>query len=185
MRRATAAVVAASPCSRSSRSAAAPAEARRDRTVTGDVIKAARFLQTTRLDDARALLAELEKRAPDAPRSSWLEAELAFQTGDYAGAIKLLDKVPDDAVDGLVGQTRQLAASTLGGDRDVRRAADRPAVTSSSGTRRARTAAIADLAGEVLERRGRRVGDDLGFRPPIRSASSSSARRPTWPSCRR
>ena len=37
-----------------------PAAARRDRTVTGDVIKAARFLQTARLDDARALLADLE-----------------------------------------------------------------------------------------------------------------------------
>src|SRR5262249_15629081 len=39
---------------------ASPAEARRDRTIAGDVIKAARFLQTARLDDARALLADLQ-----------------------------------------------------------------------------------------------------------------------------
>ena len=62
----------------------------------GDVIKAARLLQTSRLDDARAVLAELEKRAPDSAEVKWLEAELAFQTGDYAGAVKLLDKLPDD-----------------------------------------------------------------------------------------
>ena len=41
------------------------ADARRDRTVTGDVIKAARYLQSSRLDDAKAVLADLEKRAPD------------------------------------------------------------------------------------------------------------------------
>ncbi|MGE3548092.1 MAG: hypothetical protein AB7L28_29485, partial [Kofleriaceae bacterium] len=44
---------------------AGPADARRDRTVTGDVIKAARYLQSARLADARALLVDLEQRAPD------------------------------------------------------------------------------------------------------------------------
>ena len=85
---------------------AGPVDAKRDRTITGDVIKAARFLQTARLDDARALLADLEKRAADTVEVKWLRAELAFQTGDYAGAIKLLDKLPGDAVDGLVGGTQ-------------------------------------------------------------------------------
>ena len=42
------------------------ADARRDRTVTGDVIKAARFLTTSRLDEARTLLDDLKKRAADA-----------------------------------------------------------------------------------------------------------------------
>ena len=50
------------------------AEARRDRTVTGDVIKAARYLQTARLDDARALLGDLQKRAPERFREDLLEA---------------------------------------------------------------------------------------------------------------
>ena len=35
---------------------AGTADARRDRTVTGDVIKAARFLTTSRLDEAKTLL---------------------------------------------------------------------------------------------------------------------------------
>jgi tetratricopeptide (TPR) repeat protein len=149
---------------------ASPASARRDRTVTGDVIKAARFLTTTRLDDARALLADLEKRAPDTAEVKWLKAELAFQTGDYAAAEKLLDKVPDDAVDKLVGQTKRLAASTRAvtetfieqkspkGHFLVRFAAGSP------------DSAIAELAGEVLDSAWEVVGDDLGLKPadPIR-----------------
>jgi tetratricopeptide (TPR) repeat protein len=150
--------------------AATHAEARRDRTVTGDVIKAARFLTSSRIDDAKTLLDDLKKRAPDAVEVKWLEAELAFQTGDYAGAEKLLDKVPDDAVDGMVGQTKKLAASTRAvtetfvdkkspkGHFIVRYAAGSP------------DAAIAELAGEVLDNAWQTVGEDLGIKPsdPIR-----------------
>jgi tetratricopeptide (TPR) repeat protein len=148
---------------------AAPADARRDRTVTGDVIKAARFLQTARLDDARALLTDLQKRASDTTEVRWLQAELAFQSGDYAAAVKLLDKVSDDAVDGLVGQTRRLAASTLSvteafaearspGGHFVIRYAPGPDAT------------IASLAGEVLDAAWETIGNDLGLKPadPIR-----------------
>ncbi len=149
---------------------ATSADAKRDRTVTGDVIKAARFLTTSRIDDAKTLLADLKKRAPDAVEVKWLEAELAFQTGDYAGAVKLLEKVPDGAVDGMVGQTKRLAASTRAvtetftehkspkGRFIVRYAAGSP------------DAAIAELAGEVLDTAWETVGADLGLRPadPIR-----------------
>ena len=149
--------------------AATTAQARRDRTVSGDVIKAARFLSTARLDDARAVLVDLEKRAPDAAEVKWLRAELAFQTGDYAGATKALDKVGDDAVDGMAGQTKKLAASTL-------------AVTESFVETRSpkghfliryapgHDAAIAELAGEILDGAWQTIGDDLGLQPtdPIR-----------------
>lgn len=148
---------------------ASTAQARRDRTVSGDVIKAARFIQSERLDDAKAVLDDLQKRAPDTVEVKWLEAELAFQTGDYAAVPKLLDKIPDDAVDGMVGQTRKLAASTL-------------AVTESFNERKSpkghfiiryapgHDAAIADLAGEVLDSAWETIGDDLGLQPadPIR-----------------
>ncbi|HUJ58869.1 MAG TPA: tetratricopeptide repeat protein [Kofleriaceae bacterium] len=149
--------------------APAPAQARRDRTVSGDIIKAARFLSTARLDDARALLADLEKRAPDTAEVHWLRGELAFQTGDYTGAIAALDKIPDDAVDGMVGQTRELAKSTLAvtegfteqtspGGHFIIRYAPGP------------DAAIAQLAGEVLDSAWQTIGDDLGLEPadPIR-----------------
>jgi tetratricopeptide (TPR) repeat protein len=141
----------------------------RDRTVTGDVIKAARYLQSARLADARALLEDLEKRAPDAADVTWLRAELAFQTGDYAVAAKLLEKLPDAAADGMVGQTRKLARTSL-------------AVTESFAEARSPKghfliryapgpdAAIAELAGEVLDAAHAAIGDDLGLRPtdPIR-----------------
>src|SRR6476646_425471 len=89
------------------------AHARRDRTVSGDLIKAARFLQTARLDDARAVLSDLEKRAPDTIEVKWLDAALAFQSGEYARAVKVLDKVPDDSVDGMAGQTKKRAQQSL------------------------------------------------------------------------
>lgn len=145
---------------------AAPAssDAKRDRTVSGDVIKAARFLQTARLDDARLLLADLEKRAPGTAEVKWLAAELAFQTGDYAGALKHLDKVPDTAIDGMVGQTRKLAASTLGVTEtfvEARSPRGRFVIRHAPGP----DAAIAGLAGEVLDAAWEAVGGDLGLRP--------------------
>ena len=147
----------------------ANAHARRDRTITGDVIKAARFLQTARLDDARTLLTDLEKRAADSVEVKWLRAELAFQTGDYTGAIKLLDKLPADAVDGLVGGTRKLAASTLSVTEafaDAKSPKGHFVIRYAPGP----DATIAELAGEVLDAAWESVGNDLGLRPtdPIR-----------------
>jgi tetratricopeptide (TPR) repeat protein len=146
-----------------------PALARHDRTLAGDVIKAARFLSTARLDDARAVLADLEKRAPDAAEVKWLEAELAFQTGDYAAAIKDLDKVPDDAVDGMAAQTKKLAQSTLSVTEafvDQKSPKGHFIIRYAPG----HDAAIAILAGEVLDAQWETVGEDLGLKPddPIR-----------------
>lgn len=143
---------------------AVPAQARRDRTVTGDVIKAARYLQTARIDDARALLADLQKRVPDTHEVKWLEAELAFQSGDYAAALKHLDKVPDDAVDGLVGQTRKLAAQTQSvteGFAEAKSPRGHFVIRYAPGP----DATIAALAGEVLDAAWDAIGDDLGYKP--------------------
>ena len=143
---------------------AAAAPRGRDRTVSGDVVKAARFLQTARLDDARLLLADLEKRAPGTAEVKWLAAELAFQSGDYAGAIKQLDKLPDTAVDGMVGQTRKLAAGTLAVTEafvEVRSPKGHFLIRHAPGP----DAAIAGLAGEVLDATWEAIGDDLGLRP--------------------
>ena len=149
--------------------AAPAAHARRDRTVAGDVIKAARMLQSARIDDARVVLTDLQHRAADTPEVKWLEAELAFQSGDYAGAVKQLDKMPDDAVDGLVGQTRKLAASTLSvteGFAEIRSPRGHFAIRYAPGP----DATIAGLAGEVLDAAWQAIGDDLGLKPadPIR-----------------
>ncbi|HEU0032424.1 MAG TPA: tetratricopeptide repeat protein [Kofleriaceae bacterium] len=147
----------------------AHATPKRDRTVSGDVIKAARFLQSSRLADARVVLADLEKRAPDAAEVKWLRAELAFQTGDYDGAVKLLDKLPDTAVDGLVGQTKKLAAQSAAVTDafvDVKSPKGHFVIRHAPGP----DATIAGLAGEVLDAAWEAIGDDLGEKPadPIR-----------------
>ena len=146
-----------------------PADARRDRTVAGDVIKAARFLQSARLDDAKTVLDDLEKRAPDNPDVKWLAGEFAFQTGDYAGAVKALDKVNDDAADGMAGQTKKLAASTLAVTEsfvDARSPKGHFIIRYAPG----KDAAIAELAGDVLDQAWQTIGEDLGLQPadPIR-----------------
>lgn len=142
---------------------------RRDRTVSGDVIKAARFLNSARLDDARALLADLEKRAPDSAEVKWLRAELAFQSGNYAAALSLLDKLPDTAVDGLVGSTKKLTRTTLAVVEtfvDVKSPKGHFVIRHAPGP----DATIAILAGEVLDAAWEAIGDDLGLKPadPIR-----------------
>ena len=143
---------------------AVPADARRDRTVNGDVIKAARFLSSARIEDARALLADLQKRAPDTVEVHWLTAELAFQSGDYTGAVKALDKVTDEALDGLAGSTRKLATSTLAVTAsfvETRSPKGHFAVRYAPGP----DAAIAELAGETLDAAWETIGDDLGLKP--------------------
>ncbi|MEO8706153.1 MAG: tetratricopeptide repeat protein [Kofleriaceae bacterium] len=147
----------------------AHATPRRDRTVSGDVVKAARYLQTARLADARSLLADLEKRSPDTPEVKWLTAELAFQTGDYAGALKVLEKLPDSAVDGLVGNTKKLARGALSVTEsfvDVKSPKGHFIIKHAPGP----DATIAELAGEVLDAAYDAIGDDLGLKPvdPIR-----------------
>ncbi|HEY3804066.1 MAG TPA: tetratricopeptide repeat protein [Kofleriaceae bacterium] len=149
--------------------ATAAAKPGRDRTIAGDVIKAARFLATARLDEAKDLVGELDKRAPDSPEVKWLHGELAFQSGDYKGAIDALDKVPDDAVDGMAGQTRKLAQSTLEVTEsftETKSPAGHFIIRYAPGP----DAAIAELAGDVLDRQWKVLGDDLGLAPadPIR-----------------
>ncbi len=147
----------------------ASARPRRDRTVSGDVIRAARFLHSARLPEARAVLADLSKRAGSSPEVKWLEAELAFQSGKYADAIALLDKVPDSAVGGMVRQTRRLAQQSLAvTDTFV----DVPSPKGHFVIRHAPgpDATIATLAGEVLDAAWATIGKDLGYQPsdPIR-----------------
>src|SRR6185295_6519164 len=89
--------------------------------------------------------------------------------GDYSGTIKLLDKLPDDAVDGLVAQTLKLAASSLAVTESFVEA------TSPRGHFVIRyapgpDATNAGLAGEVLDAAWEAIGNDLGLKPadPIR-----------------
>ena len=143
---------------------AAPADARRDRTLNGDAIKAARLMSSARLDEARPLIAELARKAPDAPELKWLEAELAFLDGDYPAALAKLSGVPDDTLGGLAGQTRRLATRTLEVTRGFAHK-DSPKGRFVIYYNPGPDEVIVDLAGEVLDAAWETIGDDLGWRP--------------------
>lgn len=146
-----------------------PAQARRDATLTGDLLRASRLLGGSRYAEATPLIADLERRAGDLAEVRWLRAELLFHLGDYAGATAKLRGLPDDAVQGSVGATRRLASSAAELTKDFTE------VRSPGGHFLIRFApgpddAIAELAGEVLDAAWREIGEDLGLRPedPIR-----------------
>jgi tetratricopeptide (TPR) repeat protein len=149
--------------------AAAPEPAVAVKRVAAEALKAARYLGANRLDEARPIIAELLRDHPTAEESRWLRGELALLEGDYAGALAAIDGLPDDAVAGNVGGLRRLAAST------AKATAGFASHTSAGGHFVIRYApgkeeAIAELAGEVLERAQAVLAEDLGFRPsaPIR-----------------
>jgi Flp pilus assembly protein TadD len=140
------------------------AEARRDRSLTGDALKAARLMSSARVDEAGPLITDLARRAPNAPEVKWLQAERAFLQGDYDGALARLDGVADDTLSGLAGQTRLLASRT----RDVTKGfahKDSPKGRFTIYYPPGPDEVIVDLAGEVLDAAWETVGDDLGWRP--------------------
>jgi thioredoxin-like negative regulator of GroEL len=143
---------------------AAPAEARGGHAALGEIIRASRLINALRLDEARHAIADLAKRAPDQVEVRWLAAELAFHDGDYGGALALLKDIPDDAVDGLAGQTRSLAANTLAVTAGLL-AKDSPGGHFTLYYAPGPDELMVDLAGETLDRAWAVIGDDLGLRP--------------------
>ncbi|MBK9030441.1 MAG: hypothetical protein IPL61_03720 [Myxococcales bacterium] len=144
--------------------AAAPADARRDHTLSGDATRAARMLSEARLDEARPVVAELVRRAPDAAEVRWLESQVAFLDGDYPRAVERLTGVDDAELGGEVGVARVLLTRT----RDltagfVRR--DSPAGHFEFAYAPGIDEVLVDLAGEALDRAWARIGDDLGYHP--------------------
>ena len=145
------------------------APARKGKASLGEVVKASRLLYAQRIADARAAVAELVKKSPDVPEVRWLAAELAFHEGRYEDVLDGLDGLPDDAVEGRVGSTRALAASTLEVTRGF------ASKTSPRGHfvifyPPGPDEVIVDLAAEALEAAYDAIGEDLGWKPdePVR-----------------
>ncbi|HRC56212.1 MAG TPA: tetratricopeptide repeat protein, partial [Kofleriaceae bacterium] len=146
-----------------------PASARRDATLSGELLRTSRLLESSRYAEAALALSELERRSADAAEVRWLRAELLFHQGDYAGAAAKLTGLPDAALGGSVGATRRLATSANELTKDfleTRSAGGHFLIRHAPGA----DEAIAELAGEVLDAAWRAIGDDLGLRPgdPIR-----------------
>ncbi len=141
-----------------------PAPAPAKSSAYGEYVKAARLLSDWRYDEARARIAELRQKWPDAPETGYLAAELAFLDGDYQGSLDALAKLADDAVQGHVGQLRALATSTLavtGGFDQIESSGGHFIIRFAPG----KDALIADLAGDVLEQAYDALGNDLDLRP--------------------
>ena len=144
--------------------AAAAPQPKHDKASLGEIIHSARLINQLRLDEAHKAIAELAKKAPDQPEVRWLEAELAFHDGDYAGAVKLLDGVADDVVDGEAGATRSLAVNALTVTSTfVHR--DSPKGHFTFYYAPGPDELMVDLAGETLDQAWDVVGDDLGWKP--------------------
>jgi Flp pilus assembly protein TadD len=158
--RASALIVASSVVSVS----AAPPKHDHDHASLGEIIRASRMIGSMRIDEARRTINELVKKSPDQPEVRWLEAELAFHDGDYAGALKHLDGVPDDAVDGEAGATRSLAANSLAVTNGFVHK-DSPGGHFTIYYAPGPDELMVDLAGEALDQAWARIGDDLGWKP--------------------
>ncbi len=140
------------------------ADARRGRPVSGDAIKAARLMSAARIDEARPLVLDLARRAPDAAEVRWLEAQLGFLEGDYPRAVERLSALPDDAVDGTVAEMKQLYTRT----RDLTAGfahKDSPRGRFTIYYPPGPDEVIVDLAGEVLDAAWETIGADLGWTP--------------------
>jgi tetratricopeptide (TPR) repeat protein len=140
------------------------APARKGKASLGEVIKASRLLYAQRIGEARTAVEELVKKSPDVPEVRWLAAELAFHEARYQDAIDGLDGLADDAVDGRVGQTRALAASTLevtGQFVEKKSSGGHFVIAYPAGV----DEVIVDLAGDSLESARDAVGADLGYLP--------------------
>jgi tetratricopeptide (TPR) repeat protein len=148
---------------------AAPAHARRDATLSGDLLRASRLLGASRYPEAATLITDLERRAGDLAEVRWLRAEWLFHRGDYAASVAKLAGIPDDALQGSIGTTRRLASSAAELTKDfteVRSPAGHFLIRYAPGP----DEVIAELAGEVLDASWREIGEDLGLRPadPVR-----------------
>ena len=148
------------------------AEARRDRTVTGDVIKAARFLQTVAARRRARRCSPISRSArPTRAEVKWLRGRARVPDRRLRGRGQAARQAP-----GRRGRRpgrrrpRKLAASTLVGDRDVRRDEVAEGALRHPLRARARTRRSPSSPARCSTRRGRRSASDLGLKPtdPIR-----------------
>lgn len=133
----------------------------------GEYLKVARAIEEWRYEDARAMLAELEKSAPDEPETRFWAAQLAFLDGDYARARNILEGIKDPSMKDLVRGLLPLVISTQEATAGfVSR--ESPGGHFVIWYQPGKDELIVDLAGEVLEAAWKTINEDLGYTPPGR-----------------
>ncbi len=133
----------------------------------GDYVKAVRAIEEQRIEEATALVAQLQASAPDDVEVKFLAAHLAFLRGEYTRSLELLDALDDPRVRSEVNDLRPLVEGTL--------AATKGFVTKETPGGHfvihyepGRDDILVELAAEALEASYERIGEDLGWKPPAK-----------------
>jgi tetratricopeptide (TPR) repeat protein len=131
----------------------------------GELTKATRALDESRIEEAGALIAELKRTNADDPEVQLLDAQLAFYLGQYERSLGILDKITDPHLRNAVAELEPLVATTLQATKGFEH---RPSpgghfiIYYPPG----REELLVDLAGETLEAAYTRIGEDIGYQPP-------------------
>jgi tetratricopeptide (TPR) repeat protein len=142
--------------------APAPSHAR---SSYGDVARVVRALDEWRFDDARKLVADLEKTSADSPETQFLEAQVAFNDGDYPRARGILETLKDSAVKEVVKDLLPLVTATdetTTGFEKRETSGKHFVIYYSPG----KDELLLDLADEALEAAYAQITVDLGWTPP-------------------
>jgi Flp pilus assembly protein TadD len=130
----------------------------------GDIGKALKALEQQRIEEGAKIVAELAIQNPDDPEVKYLEAQVAFLTGDYEKAGQILGGLDDPRVKPLAAQLAPLVRSTLAATRGF-------ATRESPGGHfiisypPGKDVVLVDLAGEALDKAYERIGADFGWYP--------------------
>lgn len=145
--------------------AAGVAPAAHARSSYGEYARVVKAIDEWRYDDARKLVAELEKTSSDSAETTFLQAEMAYYDGDYPRARGILETLKDPAVKDLVKDFLPLVTAT---DETTRGYASRE----SSGKHfvifypPGKDELLLDLADETLEAAYAQITVDLGWTAP-------------------
>lgn len=168
---ALAVLAAGATVARPSRAALAGAPTDSDSASDADVVTAARkvdaLLDAWRFREAGAVLAALEKRAPNAPETAYVDGYHRFVLGDYDGAVRSLDKAMAGAPKNAdVQELANLAHEAAAAIKDHREERSAHALIRYP----PEDAVLVPYAREAVEAAYRALHEDIGFEPelPIR-----------------
>ena len=79
----------------------------------GEIGKALKALEQQRIEEGAKLVGELATQHPDDPEVKYLQAQVAFLSGDYEQAAKILGALDDPRVKPLVGNLAPLVRNAF------------------------------------------------------------------------
>jgi len=127
---------------------------------SADARGAMELLEAWDVEGAESLLAELEKKAPDAPATRYVAGRVAFERGDYAQAAREYEEAFGDRAKD--SDDWQLAAAS---EREMRGTVQEESAHFVLRYKPGRDALLVPYATDALEAQLRALGEDLGWKP--------------------